>query len=164
MNLTQSPIQACTSSAAETAELGAAIAGLARRGDLVLLVGDLGSGKTVLAQGFARGLSVEGPVTSPTFTLAHRYPGRLIVNHLDVYRLDRLGELVDLGLGELLDEGVTLVEWGDAVVAALPPDFLELRIGFGAGDDQRVFELQLVGNGWVGRWPALAAAMKAWAC
>src|SRR5690606_21518104 len=79
-----------TSSVGETQELAAALAGLAQPGDLVVLAGDLGAGKTAFVQGFGRGLGVTEPITSPTFTLAQQYAGRLTVHHLDVYRLDQL--------------------------------------------------------------------------
>ncbi len=116
-----------TASPEQTRELAAALAGLCRSGDLILLVGDLGAGKTTFTQGFAAALDVTTPVTSPTFTLAHRYDGRMRVHHLDVYRLEHLSEVYDLDLPELLEDGaVTLIEWGDAIAAALPPQYLEL--------------------------------------
>ncbi len=105
-----------------TRALAARLAGVARRGDVIVLQGSLGAGKTTFAQGFARGLGVEGPVTSPTFTLVRQYPcalGQLV--HVDVYRLDRLAEVADLGLADLVEEGVALVEWGDAARPALGP-------------------------------------------
>jgi len=104
----------------ETRRLAAALAGESRPGDLVLLVGGLGAGKTVFAQGFASGLGVAGPVTSPTFTLVRQYPCtrpgpvRQLV-HADLYRLDHLAEVADLALPELIEgQAVALVEWGDA--------------------------------------------------
>jgi len=110
-----------TASADETRALAARLAPHLQAGDVVVLVGDLGSGKTTFAQGVARGLGVEGPVTSPSFTLVQQYEGRLPVAHVDVYRLDRIQELHDLGFEELVDgAGVTLVEWGDAVAQAMP--------------------------------------------
>lgn len=115
-------LTAHTRSAEETRQLAAALAQAARRGDVIVLAGPLGAGKTTFAQGFARGLGVEGPVTSPTFTLVRQYPctlGQLL--HADVYRLDHLAEVEDLGLGELVEQGVALVEWGDAAQPALAP-------------------------------------------
>ncbi len=115
-------VRARTTSAARTRELAASLAALARKGDVVILAGTLGAGKTTFAQGFARGLGVEGPVTSPTFTLLRQYPcalGQLL--HADVYRLDHLVEVADLGLGELVEDGIALVEWGDVAVPALGP-------------------------------------------
>jgi tRNA threonylcarbamoyladenosine biosynthesis protein TsaE len=91
-----------TSSVDATRAMAAAVAPLARSGDLVLLVGDLGAGKTAFTQGFAAALGVDEPITSPTFTLARSYQGKLQVNHLDVYRLETAQEAEDLGLGELL--------------------------------------------------------------
>ena len=115
-------VAARTAGADATRALAGALAGCCRPGDVVLLAGDLGAGKTTFAQGFARGLGVEGPVTSPTFTLLRQYPcalGQLL--HADVYRLDHLVEVADLGLGELVEDGIALVEWGDVAVPALGP-------------------------------------------
>jgi tRNA threonylcarbamoyladenosine biosynthesis protein TsaE len=154
-----------TSSAAATRAIGAAVAALVGPGDLLLLVGDLGAGKTTFAQGFAAALDVRDVVTSPTFTLVHEYEGRLRVHHLDVYRLERMSELPDLGINELLDDGgVTIIEWGDAIVSALPSEFLEVRLTFGAGDDDRAVQLRSVGNRWRLRWRRLDEALGEWRC
>jgi tRNA threonylcarbamoyladenosine biosynthesis protein TsaE len=166
----------------ETRRLASAIAALARPGDLLLLVGDLGAGKTAFAQGFAKELGIDEPVTSPTFTLVRTYEGRLTLNHLDVYRLDRLQEADDIGLAELIDDGgVTLIEWGDAVRPALPSDYLEVRLAFGApellpdpvpvepgevepSDDVRHLQLTVFGPSWAPRAAALAKAVEVWSC
>lgn len=157
-------IAAATHGPHETRALAASLAELARPGDLILLAGDLGAGKTTFAQGFGRALGVTDTITSPTFTLHSRYRGRLRLDHLDVYRLEQLAEVLDIGLPELLDgDGVILVEWGDAIIPALPADFLEIRISFGEGDDDRVFELRPVGTRWAARAAALQAALSRWA-
>ncbi len=159
------PLVLCTTKVDETQAVGAALAGLAHAGDLLLLMGELGAGKTAFTQGFARALGVAVPVTSPTFTLVHEYAGRLRLHHLDVYRLERYGELADLGLSELLDDGgVTLVEWGDAVAAAFPADHLEVRLTFGEGDDDRRIELHAAGHRWSARWRAVGEAVESWRC
>src|SRR5262249_36775358 len=104
-------ITARTKSVDDTRALAAELAPFARAGDLILLGGGLGTGKTAFAQGFARGLGVTAPVTSPTFVLVRTYEGRLPLVHVDVYRLDHLQEVVDLGVADILDEdGVTLIE------------------------------------------------------
>ena len=165
MTVVAQPITVRTADVGGTRAVGAAIAGVVRTADVLLLVGDLGAGKTAFTQGFAHALGVDGPVTSPTFTLVHEYTGRLPIHHLDVYRLDRLGELADLGLSELLDDGgVTLIEWGDAIVSAVPADHLEVRITFGDGDDDRRLELVAGGPRWGSRWRAIAEAVGAWRC
>ena len=155
-----------TTSADETRRVGAAIAQLVRPRDVLLLVGDLGAGKTTFAQGFAKALGVEEQVTSPTFTLARSYRGRLLLHHLDVYRLDHLQEAEDLGLGEIIDDGgVTLIEWGDAVTPVLPADYLEVRLTYdGESDDDRSINLDVVGPSWSARTRALAASLENWAC
>jgi len=122
---------ALTRTVDETRALAAALGERARPGDLVLLAGDLGAGKTAFAQGFGAGLGIIETITSPTFTLAQEYEGRLRMHHLDVYRLDQLGEVAGLGLAELLDDGsVVLIEWGDKILPALPSDYLEVRLTF----------------------------------
>jgi tRNA threonylcarbamoyladenosine biosynthesis protein TsaE len=153
-----------TSSVDATKAVGAALAELSRPGDLLLLAGDLGAGKTAFAQGFGRGLGIHHPITSPTFTLAREYDGgRLTMHHLDVYRLEQMEEVFDVGLPEMLDEGaVTLIEWGDAIIPALPADYLELRLTFGAGDDERSIELRAVGPSWSARARAVAQALAPW--
>jgi tRNA threonylcarbamoyladenosine biosynthesis protein TsaE len=153
-----------TSSVDATRALAAAVAPLVRQGDLVLLVGDLGAGKTAFTQGFAAALGVDEPITSPTFTLARSYQGKLQINHLDVYRLESAQEAEDLGLGELLEVGVTLIEWGDTIVSALPADYLELRFAYGEQDDERDVEVRIVGPSWSARQRALTSALETWSC
>jgi tRNA threonylcarbamoyladenosine biosynthesis protein TsaE len=107
-------------SAGETRAVGAAIATCLEPGVIVLLGGDLGSGKTTLAQGIASGLGVREPVVSPTFAIVREYEGRLPLAHVDVYRLDHIQELHDLGFEEILDgTRVVLVEWGELVAPVL---------------------------------------------
>jgi len=153
-----------TSSVDSTRDLGAALAELARAGDLLLLAGDLGAGKTAFAQGFGRGLGVVEWITSPTFTLASEYQGaRLRLHHLDVYRFEEMSEVFDVGLPELLDDdAVVLVEWGDAIAPAVPADYLEVRLTLGEGDDDRAVELRPVGPSWAARSRALTTVCAPW--
>lgn len=153
-----------TTSVDETREVGRAVSDLARPGDIVVLAGDLGAGKTAFVQGFGGGLGVTDRITSPTFTLVHVYDGgRLPVHHLDVYRLEQLSEALDLGLAEMLDEGgVVLIEWGDAITPVLPHDYLEVRLTLGDGDDDRTLTVRSVGQSWAGRFDHLHAALTPW--
>jgi tRNA threonylcarbamoyladenosine biosynthesis protein TsaE len=149
-----------TESPDATRALAAALGPLLEPGDVLSLVGGLGAGKTAFAQGVAHGLGVEGPVTSPTFTIVQEYEGRLRLAHVDVYRLDTVQDLYDLGFDELIDDGrVTIVEWGDRVVQALPADHLVIRIDPGAADNERVLELSFRGAGWHGRRAAIEDAL-----
>ena len=145
-----------------TRALAAAVARLARDGDLILLVGDLGAGKTHFTQGFARARGVADRVTSPTFTLANRYVGDITINHLDAYRVEQLADAEDLALPELLEDGVTLIEWGDNLTPVLPLDRLEVRIVLGEGDDDRRLELTGIGPAWAKRWAELEEAVADW--
>lgn len=152
--------EVATTSAAGTKAVAAAVAEKVRAGDLLVLAGDLGAGKTAFTQGLGAALGVEVPITSPTFTLAQRYEGRLRVHHLDVYRLSGPEEAADLDIADLLeDEAVTLIEWGDTIRPALPADFLEVRFALGEGDDDRRITFAAVGPGWTDRLPALADAI-----
>lgn len=120
----------------DTKDLAAALAELARPSDLLVLVGDLGAGKTAFTQGFGRGLGIDEQITSPTFALVRSYTGRLDLYHLDVYRLEQVAEALDLGLSELLDDGsVTIIEWGDAIAPVLPHDYLEVHLRFPDDDE-----------------------------
>jgi len=131
----QARLVARTASALETRDLAAALAELARPSDLLVLVGDLGAGKTAFTQGFGRGLGIDEQITSPTFALVRSYTGRLDLYHLDVYRLEQVSEALDLGLSELLDDGsVTVIEWGDTIAPALPHDYLEVHLRFDVPD------------------------------
>ena len=158
-------IIATTTAVDETQRLGAALAELTRPGDVLLLAGELGAGKTALVQGFGRGLGITEAITSPTFMLARQHDGgRLVLHHLDVYRLEQMQEVFDIGLPEVLDEGgVTVIEWGDAIAPALPADFLEVRLRFGEGDDDRIIEVEPIGPRWNARTRALSQALSAWA-
>ncbi len=138
-----------TDSPADTQSLAAALAGVLEPGDLVLLMGELGAGKTAFVQGLARGLGVDEPVTSPTFTIVHEYEGRVRLAHVDVYRLERVQDLYDLGFDELVDDGrVTVVEWGDRIEHLVPTEHLVVRIEPGAADNERVLELTYHGARW----------------
>jgi tRNA threonylcarbamoyladenosine biosynthesis protein TsaE len=148
-----------TGSPDATRALAAALGPLLEPGDVVSLVGGLGAGKTAFAQGVAQGLGVEGPVTSPTFTIVQEYEGRLPVAHVDVYRLDTVQDLYDLGFDEVIDDGrVTIVEWGDRIAQALPADHLVVRIDPGPADNERVLELSFHGARWHGRRAAIESA------
>jgi tRNA threonylcarbamoyladenosine biosynthesis protein TsaE len=156
-------VSAATTSVDATRDLGSAVAGLARPGDVVVLAGDLGAGKTAFVQGFGRALGVTERITSPTFTLVHVYEGRLPIHHLDVYRLEQMHEALDLGLAEMLDDGgVVLIEWGDEILSVLPSDLLEVRLTLGVADDDRTIVLRPVGPRWSARSRALAEAIAPW--
>lgn len=154
-------LQVRSTSVADTHSIAAAIAGLSRLGDLILLAGDLGAGKTTFVQGFGRALGIVDDITSPTFALVHSYrPGRLALHHADLYRLDRHHELADLGLEELLDDGVVVVEWGDVVGAALG-DHLAVRLEHEPGDERaRLVTIAGAGRQWSSRWAELGEAVE----
>jgi tRNA threonylcarbamoyladenosine biosynthesis protein TsaE len=145
----------------DTRSFGEALAAVLRAGDLVVLAGPLGAGKTVLAQGIGAGLRVTGAVTSPTFVIArvHRPDpargGRLPMVHVDAYRLGAIPEVDDLDLDAALADSVTVVEWGEGMVEHLADAHLLVRIDRPADDEVRVVEL--VGRG--GDWPERLAAM-----
>jgi tRNA threonylcarbamoyladenosine biosynthesis protein TsaE len=155
---------AVTSSPEATRDLGAEVAALARPGDIFVLAGDLGTGKTVWVQGFARGLGVGEPVTSPTFTLLRPYKGEVLtLLHADLYRLDHLSEINDLDLLEQLEgRAVACIEWGDFATPMLPANLVEVRFDFGAGETERTIAFRLVGVAWAQRAAELATAVSPW--
>jgi tRNA threonylcarbamoyladenosine biosynthesis protein TsaE len=154
----------------DTRAVAAATAGLCVPGDVLLLSGDLGAGKTTFAQGFGRALGVDEPVTSPTFTLVRQYElpigpsGVRTLLHADVYRLDRLGEIADLGLGQLVEDGgVALVEWGEAAEPVLGDGALSLLLVADPDDEsRRTVTVTAAGSSWTDRWDQVAADLSPW--
>ena len=145
-----------------THAVAGALAGLSRAGDVILLAGEMGAGKTAFAQGFGRALGVKEPITSPTFTLVHSYDtGGPTLHHADLYRLDHLAEVADLALGELAElDGIVLVEWGDVVESTFG-EHLVVRLDVVDGDlDARRITIAPTGATWARRWSALCDVMK----
>jgi tRNA threonylcarbamoyladenosine biosynthesis protein TsaE len=141
-----------THSADETRQLAGGLAPLLVPGDVLVLAGDLGAGKTTFVQGLAKGLGIVERVTSPTFILMKEYPGgRFPLMHLDVYRLGKVQEVIDLGIDEYLDPSyVVAVEWGDMVEPLLPQEHLKVEITHNGGD-ARTVSLMGKGNHWKAR-------------
>ncbi len=160
-------VEVTTRGAAGTRAVAAAVAAHLEPGDAVVLSGELGTGKTVFVKGLAAALGVDEPVVSPTFTLVRHYRGRHHLVHVDVYRLRRLQEMIDLDLDDVFgDDRITVVEWGEAVDELLPARRLEVGITavpVGAGsdpsdDDQRVLTVRTAGD-WGTRAPELVGAL-----
>jgi tRNA threonylcarbamoyladenosine biosynthesis protein TsaE len=132
----------------DTLIIGKKLAGILKPGDVVLLIGELGTGKSVIARGIARGLGIKETISSPTFTLLKEYEGEVPLYHLDAYRLDSPADLFELGLEEYLGEGILLVEWADRVYGFFDRDFLEIRIAYGEDESMRYIDLIPVGASW----------------
>lgn len=137
--------------AEEMRALGARIAGLLRPGDLVVLTGPLGAGKTTLTQGIGEGLKVRGPITSPTFVISRVHPslsGGPALVHADAYRLGGALEVDDLDLDASIADSVTVVEWGEGLVEGLSDERLEILIEADSEGDRRIVHLRGVGGRW----------------
>ena len=153
-------VQLVSTSPEATRAFAASLAAVAEPGDVVCLWGELGAGKTVFAKGFGVGLGVRDTISSPSFVLMGEYVGRLLLFHIDLYRLASAREVVE---GGLLDDrqasGVVLIEWPDRLGDALPEDRVDVRIDGGA-DEPR--DLRLQGHGAIGgRYMAAAVAAGA---
>lgn len=147
----------------DTLGVGEAVASLLRQGDAVALTGELGAGKTTFVRGAARGLGFDGTVASPTFTLVREYQGRIRIHHVDVYRLEWIQDVLDLGLDEMVaDGGVLLVEWGDAVEGLLPEDHLLVELSVPGETETRLLTVAGVGTSWAERWERLERLTEPW--
>ncbi len=148
--------------AADMHELGRRLGAMLRAGDLVVLSGPLGAGKTTLVQGMGDGLNVRGPVTSPTFVIARVHPalaGGPGLVHVDAYRLGSVAEVDDLDLDASLDDCVTVVEWGEGLVEGLATDRLDISIEMspaGADRDWRTVGMTGIGQ----RWESVAESVR----
>jgi tRNA threonylcarbamoyladenosine biosynthesis protein TsaE len=150
-----------TLDAAATRALGVALATVARPGDLISLVGELGAGKTQFAKGFGAGLGIADTIVSPSFVLMAEYRGRLPLFHVDLYRLADAAEALAGGLiDDRQAEGVTLVEWAERLADALPAERLDILID-GAGDDPRRIKLRPGNAGYVRYLEAIPATTEA---
>lgn len=149
------PVPVVLAGVEQTRALGGRLAAGLRAGDLVVLTGPLGAGKTALTQGIGAGLGVRGAVTSPTFVLARVHRGPLPLVHVDAYRLRGAGgrvELDDLDLDDALPQSVTVVEWGEGIVEQLSPSRLEVALsrptGEGGTADTRLARIRMRGPRW----------------
>jgi tRNA threonylcarbamoyladenosine biosynthesis protein TsaE len=157
-----SVVEVTCASPEATQAVAAAVARTILPGDVLLLDGDLGAGKTTFTQGLARAMGVDDVVTSPTFALVRSYPTSFGVEliHVDVYRLDTLSEIVALGLPEMLDDGgVAVIEWGERAAPALGPEHLGVRFALTDNERKREVTLTPAGARWWSRWDDLAAAL-----
>ena len=152
-----------SSGPADTAAIAEAVAPLLTQGDVVALSGELGAGKTRFVQGAAQGLGITERVTSPTFVLMRHYEGRLSMVHVDVYRLDRLHDVDDLGDDVLAPDVVTFLEWSDAVESLLPEDRLDVEITVPVDlEAPRTVTLRGAGQTWRERADMLTNATAPW--
>ncbi|MCM8900315.1 tRNA (adenosine(37)-N6)-threonylcarbamoyltransferase complex ATPase subunit type 1 TsaE [Caldicoprobacter algeriensis] len=136
-----------THSEQETMELGIKMGKLLEAGDIVLLYGDLGAGKTVLTRGLVQGLGAKDVVTSPTYTLMHRYEGRVPVFHFDLYRLCGPDEVLDLGYEEFFyGDGVSIVEWPERLEYLCPEEYVRVRIEVAGDGKKRRITVDAVGG------------------
>ena len=124
----------------DTRRIGTTIGELAVPGDVLLLEGKLGAGKTCLTQGIALGLGIDGYVLSPTFVIMRELYGRLPLYHIDLYRLDNIEESMDLGLDDYLyGDGICVLEWAEKAISIMPRNHLMIRIDYISDTERRLF-------------------------
>ncbi len=143
--MAESEFNLTTHSPEETQQIGISIGQTAQAGDLILLMGNLGAGKTCLTQGIGWGAGFDGFASSPSFVLVKEYPGRLMIYHIDLYRLDDIEEIAELGLDDYIySDGLCVIEWADKAPDYFPSDHLVISIDHVSETERR---LQFTGNG-----------------
>ena len=153
-------LKIATKSPEDTQELGRRLGELAQPGDIYVLTGKLGAGKTTLTQGIARGLGTKENAMSPSFVLIHELKGRLPLYHIDLYRLDKIEEISALGLDDyLFGDGVSVVEWGEKAGDILPDESLSIEIEYLDGDERSI-EIKANGARYEGLLKQLEARVK----
>ena len=159
-NTGMSSLELISHSPEQTQKLGANIGELALAGDTFLLMGKLGAGKTCFTQGIARGLNIEENAASPSFVVVRELQGRLPLYHMDLYRLDHIEEIVELGLDDYLyGNGVCVVEWAEKGLSVLPTEHLLIEINY-LSDTERSFQLKPRGK----RYLTIAEQLKHFSC
>ncbi len=145
--MTLTPFSKFTKSEEETRKIGRVIGRSLLPGDIICLVGELGSGKTTITQGIAQGLGVQGPVNSASFKLINEYKGRIPVYHFDLFRLDKLSEVEELGYREYFyDQGVTIIEWAEKMESLWPEKRMEIELRIISGDNREIKITNLIGR------------------
>lgn len=132
----------------DTKEFGTELAKKLNPGDVVALIGDLGTGKTTLTKAIAEGLGITEMITSPTFTIVQEYHGgRLPLYHFDVYRIGDLEEMYELGYEEyFFGKGVCIIEWADLIMDILPPESIIIKIEYGENEEERAYHIENLDN------------------
>lgn len=132
----------------ETKRIGMELASFLRPGDVIALIGDLGTGKTALTKAIAEGLGIKALITSPTFTIVQEYhDGRLPLYHFDVYRIGEIEEMEELGYEEyFFGQGVCVIEWADLITEILPEESIVIEIAYGGKEEERIYQIR--------NWPA----------
>ena len=131
-----------SNSAEETRRVGEIIGSVANASDLILLIGQLGSGKTIFTRGIGDGLGVEGRVASPTFVIVRWHRGRIPLYHVDLYRIETSRDVDELGLEEYFNDGVCVVEWADRSLEIFPIERLTVQLYYGDNPEQRVMHVE----------------------
>lgn len=162
MNTKLTTVNLTSHSPEQTQRLGSRLGELADAGDVFLLIGNLGSGKTCLTQGIAWGLGIKEHAFSPSFVIVREYHGRLTLYHIDFYRLDQIEEIMDLGLDEYLyGSGVCVVEWAEKGLALLPQENLTIELSY-ISDMQRFVSLEPRGKRYHQLLKSLNVDLKKW--
>ena len=152
----------CSRSLAETESIAGVLARYLVAGDIIVLSGELGGGKTAFVRGATQALGSDDLVTSPTFAIVQEYDASIKIVHIDCYRIDRVQELHDIGFSEMLDDGsIAFIEWGELAAPVLPPAFMTITFTLGVEESDRSIAFEVHGD-WSGRRAEIESAFEQW--